>query len=410
MIVDALVVGAGPAGLALTAALAQHGLRVGGLTPRDPASRWSNTYGIWCDELEDGLVDRVLGHCWTDCVVYTGETELALNRNYGLFDNIRLQTHLLTQCERGGVIWHQGMAAQVEHLADRSRLTTRQGAVLEARVVIDASGHRPALVQRPAATDVAYQAAYGIVGTFSRPPVRARQLVLMDYRADHLTPEERAGPPTFLYAMDLGDGQYFVEETSLAHVPAVSFTVLEHRLRQRLAAQAIEVQDVQHVEHCLFPMNLPLPDLDQPVLGFGSAASMVRPASGYQVGAALKRAPVVAQALAHALGSARRSPGEIARAGWRALWPDQQVRKHLLYLFGLASLLRFDQPRTQAFFTTFFQLPRQQWAGYLSDTLSQRELLHTMVRVFRQAPNSVRTTLMQTAGGERTLLWRALIG
>ncbi len=31
----------------------------------------------------------------------------------------------------------------------------------------------------------------------------------MDYRSDFLTKEERQAPPTFLYAMDLGQGDLF---------------------------------------------------------------------------------------------------------------------------------------------------------------------------------------------------------
>ena len=46
----------------------------------------------------------------------------------------------------------------------------------------------------------------------------------MDYRCDHLSEEQRSEPPTFLYAMDLGDGVFFVEETSLALAPGFPTT------------------------------------------------------------------------------------------------------------------------------------------------------------------------------------------
>jgi lycopene beta-cyclase len=105
-------------------------------------------------------------------------------------------------------------------------------------------------------------------GVFLALPISPQQMVLMDYRDDHLTPEDRTAPPTFLYAMDLGDGVFFVEETSLAHCPAISLEVLEKRLYQRLAHRQVEVTEIHHVERCLFPMNLPLPDLGQPVVGF----------------------------------------------------------------------------------------------------------------------------------------------
>jgi lycopene beta-cyclase len=77
------------------------------------------------------------------------------------------------------------------------------------------------------------------------------------------------------------------------------------------------------VEHCLFPMNLPLPDFHQPVLAFGGAASMVHPASGYMVGALLRRGPGLAEALAAALNEQpAMGSAALARVGWQALWPN----------------------------------------------------------------------------------------
>ena len=52
----------------------------------------------------------------------------------------------------------------------------------------------------------------GIVGNFSKPPLKKGQFVLMDYRNDHLNEEQKKEPPTFLYAMDMGNGKYFLEE------------------------------------------------------------------------------------------------------------------------------------------------------------------------------------------------------
>lgn len=406
---DVLVIGAGPAGLAVAAALCGQGLRVAGLAPALPDAPWPNTYGIWEDELAPLGLMGLLGHRWDNTAVYVDSGELALGRAYGLIDNARLQRHLLAECERAGLVWHAGSAAHVAHTGASSVVTTRTGEQVAARLVVDASGHKPALVRRPAAHGLAFQAAYGIVGTFSRPPVRDGQLVLMDYRAAHLPPAERAGPPTFLYAMDLGGGRHFVEETSLAHAPPVSLKALERRLHLRLAALGADVREVQHVERCLFPMDPPLPFLDQQVLGFGAAASMVHPASGYQVGAALCHAPAVGAAVARALGAEGGTPRGAALAGWRALWPAGRVRRRNLYLFGLAALLRCGESQTQAFFRTFFRLPRAQWAGYLSDRHDTPALIATMLRLFAAAPNDVRLALVSAAGRERALLRRALL-
>jgi lycopene beta-cyclase len=404
---DIIIIGAGPAGLAIAAALVRQGLRVIGLAA-SPEAPWPNTYGVWVDEIAHlGLAD-LLGHRWSDCTVYAAGREIPLGRDYGLFDNTRLQEHLLARCERGGMRWERGTVQAALHTSSGSEVVTQDGRRLAARLVVDASGHHPVLLRRPPRRGVAYQAAYGIVGTFTRPPVRPGQLVLMDYRAEHLPHSERE-PPTFLYAMDLGAGRFFVEETSLAHVPGLKMEHLEQRLRRRLAWMGVEVQEVHHAERCFFPMNPPVPDLCQPIVGYGGAASMVHPPSGYLVGHALRRAPGVAQAIAVALGSSG-TPQQAARAAWLALWPSGRVRRRALYLFGLASLLHCREPELQAFFATFFQLPSASWQGYLSDTLSTRELLGIMLRLFLRAPMQVRRALVLSAGQEPGLLWQALGG
>ncbi len=408
---DVFIVGGGPAGLALAAALGDAGLAVSGLTPDGPDAPWPNTYGIWRDELEmPGLSPDWLGHQWQDCTVYANGREIPLQRTYGLFDNGRLQADLLARGARAGVQWQRGFAGEISHTGSQSQVTTRDGRVFTTRLVVDASGHHAVFVRRPPKRDVAMQAAYGIVGRFSRPPVRPQQMVLMDFRSEHLAPEERRAPPTFLYAMDLGDDVYFVEETSLAYYPAIPYEVLQRRLQQRLAYHGVTVTEVQHVEHCLFPMNLPLPYLDQPVMGYGGAASLVHPASGYQVGAALRYAPEVAQAIAQALGAPGQAPAGAAQAAWRALWPTDRIRRRNIYLLGLATLLRFNDAQTQRFFASFFDLPTAQWSGYLSNSLSTGSLLRAMLHLFWRAPNPVRGSLIAGVGRAGGLLWPALRG
>lgn len=411
MLLDVLIVGAGPAGLALATALGEVGLRVEGIAPADPTAPWVNTYGIWEDELPTSTLATMLQHRWTDCVAYASDNEMRLARVYGLLDNARLQEHLLERSARCGVRWRQQTAHAITHAATCSTVTLVDGSEVRARVVVDASGHAPIFVRRPAHGAIAYQAAYGVVGRFVRPPVRTGRLVLMDYRADFLTATERRHePPTFLYAMDLGEDRYFVEETSLAHAPAVPFELLRGRLHRRLAHWGCPVRTIEHEEFCLFPMNMPVPYLDQPVLGYGGAASMVHPASGYQVGAALRYAPVVAHALAASLQTPNATPGHIARAGWEALWPQARLHNHRLYLFGLQTLLSFDTARLQRFFAAFFRLPRAQWAGYLSNTLSTPEVMQTMLTLFLQAPGDVRSGLMTAALRHPAMFARAVTG
>jgi lycopene beta-cyclase len=404
---DALVIGSGPAGTIIASALAEQGVKVGGLTASPLRQVWPNTYGIWRDELEALGLTELLGHCWDNCVSYFGKGEVNHCRAYGLLDKVKLQNHLLAKCETGGVEWHQGKASNIEHNRERSIVTTSTGEILRARVVIDASGHEPMFVKRQHQGAVAYQTAYGIVGHFSAPPVEHQQFVLQDFRSEHLSATERANePPTFLYAADFGNDVYFVEETSLAMAPPMSFEMLERRLHQRLAARGISVTAVHEVERCIFPMTLPLPDLHQPVVAFGGAASMVHPASGYMVGGLLRRAPGLAAEIATALQDSQAEPAEIARAAWQQLWNPDRLRKYYLYRFGLEKLMRFDEVLLKQHLDTFFSLPQSQWSGFLADRLSTPELIAAMVRLFAIAPNSLRWGLMQFPGLESNLLWQ----
>jgi lycopene beta-cyclase len=403
---DVLVIGAGPAGTIIAAALCDQGLRVQGLTATPLRSPWPNTYGIWRDELEAlGLTD-LLGYTWQNGSSYFAQGEVRHDRSYGLIDKIKLQNHFLAKCEQGHVVWHECTAKAIKYGTDRTSVTTTTGEEFSARVVIDASGHKPALVERNHTDPIAYQAAYGIVGRFSQPPVTAGEFVLMDFRSKHLSAADRAShPPTFLYAMDLGDGVHFVEETSLAATPAVGFELLERRLMARLQMSGIEVLESHAIERCLFPMNLPLPRFDQPVVAFGGAASMVHPASGYSIGAQLRRAPDLAHAIAQAIKQENATPATIAQAGWHGLWPQERLRKYYLYRFGLEKLMRFDEKKLTYFFDTFFGLPRSQWSGFLADSMSSVELVGAMLRLFATAPNDVRWGLMQFPGKEARLFW-----
>jgi lycopene beta-cyclase len=404
---EAIVIGSGPAGTIIAAALAERGVKVGGLTASPLRQIWPNTYGIWRDELEALGLTELLGYCWENCVSYFGKGEVNHDRAYGLFDKIKLQNHLLAKCETGGVEWHHSKATNIEHDREHSIVTTATGEIFRARVVIEASGHEPRFIKRQQQGAVAYQTAYGIVGHFSAPPVEPQQFVLQDFRSEHLSATERANePPTFLYAADMGADVYFVEETSLAIAPPMSFEMLERRLHQRLAARGIKVTVVHEVERCIFPMTLPLPDLHQPIVAFGGAASMVHPATGYMVGGLLRRAPGLATAIATALQDPQAETAEIARAGWRQLWNPDRLRKYYLYRFGLEKLMRFDEVLLKQHFDTFFSLPQSQWAGFLADRLSTPELLAAMMHLFAIAPNSLRWGLMQFPGWESNLLWQ----
>ena len=388
--------GAGPAALCIVAELVQQGLKVTAIASHTPDKPWPNTYGIWAEELELlGMAD-LLGHRWENTVSYfgdgiTNEEIEAVNHNfdYGLFDQEALQKALLDRCNN--LNWNLDTVKGIQVLGEETEVLCISGNSYRARLAIDASGHRSHFIKRPDHGPVAQQAAYGVVGRFSSPPVNKGQFVLMDFRPNHLNEPERKQPPSFLYAMDFGEDVYFVEETSLACSPPVSFSQLKDRLNARLSKRGVEIKEIIHEEHCLFPMNLPLPYRNQPVLAFGGSASMVHPASGYMVGALLRRAPTLAKQLALAMEREPSLDSELlAKEGWNVLWSPELVQRHRLYQFGLKRLMSFDEERLRIFFATFFCLPRKDWSGFLANTLPLHQLVIVMMRLFWISPWKIR--------------------
>ena len=396
---DVLVLGGGPAALCIASELNQRGVRVAGIALDPIDAPWPNTYGIWADELKAVGLEHLLEHRWRDTVSYFGaggstaqDQSFGHGIDYGLMDRAALQRHWLDRAQ--GVTWHQGRADRVAVGPAITTVTCESGDTLQARLVIDASGSRTPHIRRPDQGPVAGQAAYGVVGRFSNPPIEAGRFVLMDYRCDHLSEEQRQEPPTFLYAMDLGDGVFFVEETSLALAPGVPYDVLKQRLQQRLDQRGVEITEVIDEEFCLFPMNLPLPDRSQPVLAFGGAASMVHPASGYMVGSLLRRGPDLAEAISASLADLTLGSAALAQRGWQALWPLELVLRHRLYQFGLSRLMGFNEGLLRTHFSTFFSLPREEWFGFLTNTLPLSQLMGVMLRLFALATWELRRGLV----------------
>lgn len=396
---DVLVVGGGPAALCIAAAMASEGLAVALLAPHDPRAPWQNTYGIWAEEVDALGLAHLLEHRWSNTVSYfgAGDQPTLHNRDYGLFDKGKLQEYWLQSCDRHGVRWWRDQATGIEHDTAGSWVHTKDGHSLHARLVVDASGHQPVLVQQPLQGPIAAQAAYGLVGRFSKPPIEPGQFVFMDYRNEHLTAQQRQQAPTFLYAMNLGDDVYFVEETSLALAPPVPFPVLQQRLRRRLDHHGVAITAVLHEEFCLFPMDPSLPDLGQRVVGFGGAGGMVHPASGFMIGSLLRRAPALAEAIAAGIKDDRTDGTALARRAWQSLWPRELVLKRAFYRFGLAKLMGFDEARLRHHFAAFFQLPDPLWYGFLTNTLSLGELTLAMGRLFALASWDVRAGLLLPA-------------
>jgi lycopene epsilon-cyclase len=417
---DVLVLGAGPAGMAIASALGKEKLEVDVLSPNGPDEPWPNTYGIWGKEVDQLGLQDLLEYRWKNTVSFFGHGSLEEHHyenkatehflDYGLFDKKKLHSYWLNECNKSHIKWHEGFAEKIHFQKNKSIVSTSDGKTYSARLVVDATGYDPVFLKLKSCGPLAVQTCYGIVGSFSKPPLKKGQFVLMDYRNDHLNEEQKKEPPTFLYAMDMGNGKYFLEETSLGLVNPLTMEDLKKRLEKRLSYRNISITSMQHEELGLFlPMNMPIPNFKQQILGYGGAASMVHPASGYLIGNVLRRAPLVAKAISTAMNDKKLSTYDIARKGWESLWPKELIRKKSIYQFGLEKLMRFDEKLLREFFGSFFKLPKTQWYGFLTDTLSLREIVYAMCIMFIRAPWSVKKGLMIMHGKELKMLLRIVL-
>lgn len=396
---DVLIVGGGPAAWALAGSCARAAMSVVLVAPSPEPTvpgAWPNTYGCWSDEL-DGLFDvagsdnarrsSIIEGSWPSVRVH-GTRPHDVNRTYVRIDRAVLATRL----RHGDVItiadrvtgWSPGSSTGAVAV-----VRTAGGREIRANVVVDAAGALSGLVMRRPAV---HQYAYGGLVRVERSPYEAGSCVLQDWRPHGADDDEPA--PSFLYALDVGDDMWFVEETMLAapdasHAFGPMMEILSRRLSSRLDALGVGLVVTQHEERVSIPMGhcapAPRPDL----LSFGAAAGLVHPATGYSLTTSLRTAAQVAAAL-----SGAGTPVERTLAAWDVLWPDARRRARRLERFGLARTLGLSQSEIAEFFDTFFDLRAEDQRAYLSGRATDREMAHAMWRMFASAPWTLRRRLV----------------
>lgn len=400
---DVAVLGSGPAGLALAAECAERGLDVVCVAPT-PWRAWTPNYGLWSHQESLVPADAVSARYASPRVWIHDDAGFTLPRGYLRLSTFRLHQGLTRRAEAAGVRFVEASATSLEHEPTSTRVRTDAGVAVGASLVVDASGAgTPHLARVDRGMD-AHQTAYGVVAEVAEHPYAPGEMSFMDFR---FAPQgDVRAAPSFLYALPLDERHVFFEETALVRAPAMPLAVLRARLHERLESMGIRVVALHDEERCSIPMGLALPSKDQRVVGFGGAASMVHPATGYQLASALKLAPTVACAIAEGMASG--TPDDASRLAWDAVWPTERARLWSLYRFGMAALCSFDLDRTRLFFESFFALEPRDWQRYLDATASPAELAAIMGRLFWGAPLATQWRLLwHGVGAGRGELWRA---
>lgn len=415
--IDVLVLGAGPAAVHVAAEAAEKGVQAALVAP-DPRGRWVANYGAWADELDAyGVPRRAIEATWASALVHTrGVPERDLGRRYARLHTARFQDGALARAEAAGVRLLTGRATAVSHDAEGSTVRLAGGDTLRASVVVDATGGDSRLLSYGSGGRPGWQVAYGQLVEVDGHPWDMGEMVLMDFRAAgegrprrQAWQEREETLPSFLYAMPLGRNLLFVEETVLVSRPEAELSEMAARLGQRLRRMGIERTRVLEEEHCRIRMGGPLPELGQRLVGFGASAGLVHPATGYSLARALRHAPEVATALVEGLDAG--GPTAASMKAWRALWPRDRVRVHQLHQFGLDVLCRLDRDRLGRFFDAFFDLPADQWQGYLGATLPPAGVAKAMAGLFVRADLDLQRLLVGTgASPSGTALLRSVVG
>jgi len=425
---DVLVLGSGPAARAVATLLSSPSpsqkLDIL-LADRNYDQPWVPNYGLWTDEwnaISDCFkrdFDHVLGsECidreWsvTDC--YFGgsfniptEQRLRVDRPYIRIAKEQLRAALSPTTDGGygasyrvlranhaskamsinifspsSSLVHDGEGSTIQLYTETDGITT-QSLSVHAKIIVDCTGHETKLVLpegRSSTPPPGFQIAYGALVTVDESaspdlthigPYDKNAMALFDYRTDHFDSDPVAlqkatEVPTFMYAMPLKENRIFFEETSLVARPAVSFQDCKDRCFRRLDHLGIKVIGVEEEEYCYIPMGGPLPAKDQRIIGFGGAAALVHPSTGFSLARVLMGACDVCGIIREGLLKEELNLDEIAASAYNAMWTPEDIAQRNFAVFGGEFLMKQKVDGLRGFFDGFFRVSLELWSGFLA--------------------------------------------
>ena len=145
-----------------------------------------------------------------------------------------------------------------------------------------------------------------------------------------------------MYVMPLeilpnGKQRVFFEETSLVGVNKriLSFQECKKRAIQRLLYHNITIYGLEEEEYCYIPMGGELPSLKQRMIGFGGAANMVHPSTGYQACRMIASSINISNIIQNDILQ-KKLPDEIASNVYANIWSQQNRKQRDFQVFFLA--------------------------------------------------------------------------
>lgn len=336
---DLCVVGLGPTGRAVAHRAMRAGLDVVAVDPR-PERLWPPTFSCWVDELPAWLPHSAIAQRIEAPTVWT-QTPHRIDRPYCVLSKPGLRDAL--PLDDATVL--AGRATSV----DAHRVDLQDGSTITATTVVDTRGLASPGSRRTAS-------AHGIFVDADRaaPMIADGEGLLLDWRDENgAGPDE---PPSFLYAVPLGDGTVIFEETSLGLRGGMPQHELRRRTLHRLAAHGVRLRGDEPSEAAHYPLDQPPPPLRRSSRGndpvpFGSRGGMMHPCTGYSVADSF--------ALVDTLVDAVRAGADPVAA----LWPWQARLVYWMRMRGVYGLGRLTTAQSISMFEAFFTAsPRQQRA------------------------------------------------